>query len=62
MTFQTVSLTINSYCYSLLVNGIFLWKKLPFQVLDESLAGNSFSQFKQALYNLCVLISMYVAY
>ena len=63
MSFQTVSSTINSYSYSFLVNGIFLWIKLPFHVLDETLAGNSFLQFKHALIigyicNLCCCIAM----
>ena len=47
LSFQTVSSTINSYRYSLLVNGIFLWNKIPLHVLE---AGNSISKFKQVLH------------
>ena len=49
LTFQTISSTINSYRYSLLVNGIFLWNKLPSHVLEAARVGNSISKFKQAL-------------
>ena len=35
------------YCYSLLVNEMFLWNKIPSHVLE---AGNSISKFKQALH------------
>ena len=36
LTFQTISSTINAYRYSLLVNGIFLWNKIPSYVLGSS--------------------------
>ena len=45
-TFQMISSTTNSYRYSLVVNGIFLWSKLPHSILD---LGNSASAFKLAL-------------
>ena len=32
LTFQTISSTLNSYQYLLLVNGIFLWNKIPSHV------------------------------
>ena len=47
LTFQTISSTINSYRYSLLVNGIFLWNKISSHVLE---AANSFSEFRRALH------------
>ena len=46
LSFRTISSTINSYRYSLLVNGIFLWNKIPSHVVE---AGNFISKFKQAL-------------
>ena len=46
LTFQTISSTINSYRFSLVVNGIFLWNKLPHSILD---LGHSASAFKLAL-------------
>ena len=46
LSFQTISLTINSYRYSFVVNSIFLWNKLPLQVVSSG----SFSTFKKALY------------
>ena len=45
-TFHTISSTINSYRYSLVVNGIFLWNKLPHFILDS---GHSLTTFKLAL-------------
>ena len=45
-TFQTISSNINSYHYSLVVNGIYLWNKLPHPILD---LGHSTSTFKLAL-------------
>jgi len=45
-TFQTISSTINSYRFSLVVNGIFLWNKLPHSILD---LGYSTLAFKLAL-------------
>ena len=38
LSFHTISSTINSYRYSLLVNGMFLWNKIPSDVL-EALQG-----------------------
>ena len=35
LTFQTISSTLNSYRYSLLVNGIFLWNKIPSHVFGS---------------------------
>ena len=35
MSFRPVSSTINSYCYSFVVNSIFLWNKLPLQVISS---------------------------
>ena len=63
LSFQTISSTINSYCYSFVVNSIFLWNKLPLQVVSSS----SFSTFKKhfvngyfydilVLYCMCVCI------
>ena len=46
-TFPMNFSTINSYCYSLVVNGIFLWNKHPHSILDM---GHSTSAFKLALY------------
>ena len=43
---QTISSTINSYRFLLVVNGIFLWNKLPHSILD---LGHSASAFKLAL-------------
>ena len=45
-TFQTIFSTINSYRFSLMVNGIFLWNKLPHSILD---LGHSILAFKLAL-------------
>ena len=47
LTFQAISSTLNSYRYSLLVNGIFLWNMIPSHVLG---VGNSIFKFKQALH------------
>ena len=47
LSFRTISSTINSYHYSQLVNGIFLWNKIPLHILE---ARNSISKFKQALH------------
>ena len=46
MSFQTISSTINSYRHSFVVNSIFLWNKLPLQVVSSG----SFPTFKKALY------------
>ena len=46
LTFRTISFTINSFCFSLVVNGIFRWNKLPTFILD---LGNYISAFKLAL-------------
>ena len=43
LTFCTISFTINSYRFSLVVNGIFRWNKLPTFILD---LGNSISTLK----------------
>ena len=45
-TFQMISSTTNSYRYSLVVNGIFSWNKLPHSILDLE---SSTSAFKLAL-------------
>ena len=47
LSFQTISSTINSYRYSLLVNVTFLWNNIPSHVLE---AGNTISKFKQVLH------------
>ena len=49
LSFRTISSTTNSYRYSLLVNGIFLWNKILSHVLEAGL-GNSISMFKWALH------------
>ena len=43
---RDTSSTINSYRFSLVVNGIFLWNKLPRSIFD---LGNSIIAFKLAL-------------
>ena len=47
LSFQTISSTINSYRYSFVVNSIFLWNKLPLQVVSSG----SFSTFKKHFIN-----------
>ena len=49
LSFQTISSTINLYRYSLLVNGIFLWNKIPSHVLE---AGNSISNYTRHTHHL----------
>ena len=46
LIFQTISSTINYHRFSLVVNGIFLWNKLPCSIFD---LGNSIIAFKLAL-------------